>query len=229
MQELNAHMLNAHADGYRLLAIFLAFPTDVAARGTADGSVFSDMQAILREGSFSGEDAEAVLRAFEPEAVCNADEGDLLKALRRDFTHLFTNPENPVAMPYEAVFKGADDYDYSSLTFISPTSQDALRLYAKLGLGMNADVHDSPDHIAAECDFASFALHEWALALDEGNEGRAAEVSEVYGEFMRNHLDKWQEDFFSTVAHHAQTPVYRSLGKLGVALAQAHLAASKPE
>lgn len=215
-------VLHARSAGYRLLAVFLALPNETVARGVVEGAVREDLAAILDEGLFGDAEKRAVLSAYDAEGALGerGNVGSALTALRRDYTRLFTNPEGALAPVYEAVFKGSDDFDTSRLTFVSPTALDARRSYRELGLDMSGEVHDSPDHMAAECDFACFAYRELALALEKGDGDRVEAVEGALGRFARNHLLKWQGRFFSLVADHAATSVYRALGELGALLAQ---------
>lgn len=221
MLDQTVQVLHARSAAYRLLAVFLSLPNETVARGVVGGAVREDLAAILDEGLFGDSEKNVVLSVYDagdsPEV--SASVGSVLTTLRRDYTRLFTNPERALVPVYEAVFKGADDFDTSQLTFISPTALDARRSYRELGLDMSSDVRDSPDHMAAECDFACFAYRELALAIEADDSDRVDDVERVLGRFMQNHLLKWQDKFFSLVAENAATPMYRAIGELGVLLA----------
>lgn len=213
-------VLRARSTAYRLLAVFLTLPNEAVAQGVNEGAVREDLCAILEEGGFEDSEKKAVLDVYDGIDSADTTDSDVLLRLRRDYTHLFTNPEHAVVPLYEAVFKQSDDFDTSQLTFVSPTALDVRRRYRELGLDMSAQHHDSPDHMAAECDFACFAYLELALALEDGDEARVASVERSLVDFMRTHLLKWEEGFFSLVAEHATTSVYRSMGELGKLLAE---------
>lgn len=85
------------------------------------------------------------------------DAEEALRALRLDYTMLFTNPEGAVVSPYEACFKGSDDFDSSGLTFISPTALDAERVYRQLGIKPSGYSNESADHMASRRSFSAWS------------------------------------------------------------------------
>ncbi len=208
----------ALSDAFRFASVFLALPTTEVAEGVASGAAAADMESLARELPDVGALEEAVSYLDLASGGTSTAE-KVLHDLRRDYTTLFSNPEHPAVNIYEAGFKGADDFDYSRLAFISPTALDAERQYKAWGLEMGREPYESPDHMGAELDFLSFLWLQLATALAAGDEEDAARARAGIDEFRRTHFDKWAQPFFEQVREAARTDAYRALGALGQALA----------
>lgn len=197
--ETLADALQARSCAYRLLAFFMALPTRDVADSVLAGSLRADVEEIADGANFDPEEA--------------------LRALRLDYTMLFTNPEGAVVSPYEACFKGSDDFDSSGLTFISPTALDAERVYRQLGIKPSGHSNESADHMGVETEFLGLVYEQLAGAVDDSGDEERQRLATILEDFDRGHFLKWGAAFFSRVQNAAQTPVYRALGCLGVALA----------
>ncbi|ACV22809.1 Uncharacterized component of anaerobic dehydrogenases [Slackia heliotrinireducens] len=204
--------LQVKSDAYRLISLFLHLPTKELWAGVADGSVAADAQAIVSELGM-GEDAVADMAGF-------ADAGVSLDGLRADYTALYTSPSGPKVPIYEAIFRDRDDFDTSKLTFISPNALSAERFYRSYGLKMGGTDNNSADHMAAECEFASFLLAEQASAVEACDAARALKAAETWSDFQVRHLAKWSEAFFGRSLEAARTPAYRAVAKLGALLSR---------
>ena len=197
--ETLADALQARSCAYRLLAFFMALPTRDVADSVLAGSLRADVEEIADGANFDPEEA--------------------LRALRLDYTMLFTNPEGAVVSPYEACFKGSDDFDSSGLTFVSPTALDAERVYRQLGIKPSGHSNESADHMGVETEFLGLVYEQLAGAVDDSGDEERQRLATILEDFDRGHFLKWGAAFFSRVQNAAQTPVYRALGCLGVALA----------
>lgn len=213
-------LASAQSDAFRMAGIFLALPTAEVAEGVRSGAMAEDMQALAREVNDEGRLLEAAAMLDETAPTGQETTEATLRALRRDYTALFSNPEHPAVNVYEAGFKGADDFDYSRLTFISPTALDAERQYKAWGLAVGRDPYESPDHMGAELDFLSFLWLQVAEALAAGDEEGASRAQAAIAEFRRTHFDKWAKPFFEQVYEAASTDAYRAVGLLGQYLAE---------
>lgn len=224
--------MSARADAYALIATFLALPNKEVAEGVGAGALFEDARALSRACGFSDEHAAGVRtaceegeRAMGPARAAGgassptADGECVLSALRRDYTHLFTNPEQACVPVYEACFKGTNDFDTSQLAFISPTALDAERAYKAWGLAASGGRNESPDHMGMEAEFMGFLYAACARAKGAQEEARVVKAREALADFADKHFLKWGEPFFERVAACAQTTTYRCVGELGVALA----------
>lgn len=218
MSEDSVALLRAKADAYRFLGAFMTLPGAHVAMGVADGSAGNDLEAIASELGLTGADGlSASFGELANEAQGEVDE--VLSALRRDHTRLFTNPEKPLVAVYEASFKGADDFDTSRLAFVSPTAIDAERRYREVGLAVSDELRDSPDHMGAELEFMSFLHFEIAEAMVVADAERSVFLAERLDGFKEAHFLKWAEGFWAAVEGHAGTSVYRTLGRFGRRLA----------
>lgn len=209
----------AQSDAFRMAGIFLALPAANVAEGVRSGAVAEDMRALAREAKDEGRLLEAAALLDETASGGKETAETTLRGLRRDYTALFSNPEHPAVNVYEAGFKEADDFDYSRLTFISPTALDAERQYKAWGLAVGREPYESPDHMGAELDFLSFLWLQVAEALADGDEEGAARARAAIAEFRRTHFDKWAKPFFEQVYEAASTDAYRAVGLLGQYLA----------
>ena len=156
--ETLADALQARSCAYRLLAFFMALPTRDVADSVLAGSLRADVEEI----------ADGVTEALDAEnSFWQLDAEEALRALRLDYTMLFTNPEGAVVSPYEACFKGSDDFDSSGLTFISPTALDAERVYRQLGIKPSGHSNESADHMGVETEFLGLVYEQLAGAVDD--------------------------------------------------------------
>ena len=129
--ETLADALQARSCAYRLLAFFMALPTRDVADSVLAGSLRADVEEIADGANFDPEEARRVTEALDAEnSFWQLDAEEALRALRLDYTMLFTNPEGAVVSPYEACFKGSDDFDSSGLTFIAHGARRRARLPA---------------------------------------------------------------------------------------------------
>lgn len=208
--------LVALADAYRFAGVFLSLPTREVAEGVVSGVASDDLAAVLSEAA-SPEDGARFVDELSSSAGSDVEETH--RALRRDFTRLFTNPEQPLVSIYEACFKKADDFDTSQLTFVSPTALDAERQYRAWGLVVGIEHRESPDHMGAELDFLSYLYGRAAEGAEHGDAELMRRALEAVAEFRRSHFDKWASGFFNAVRDRAQTPAYRAVGELGILLA----------
>lgn len=218
--ETLADVLQARSCAYRLLALFMALPTLDVAESVLAGSLRADVEEISDGANFDPEEARRVTEALDAgSAFWQLDAEGALRALRLDYTMLFTNPEGAVVSPYEACFKGSDDFDSSGLTFISPTALDAERVYRQLGIKPGGHSNESSDHMGIETEFLGLVYEQLAEAVDGGDDEERQRLAAILDDFDRGHFLKWGEAFFSQMHAAAQTPVYQALGCLGVALA----------
>ena len=114
--ETLADALQARSCAYRLLAFFMALPTRDVADSVLAGSLRADVEEIADGANFDPEEARRVTEALDAEnSFWQLDAEEALRALRLDYTMLFTNPEGAVVSPYEACFKGSDERPYVHL------------------------------------------------------------------------------------------------------------------
>ena len=106
--ETLADALQARSCAYRLLAFFMALPTRDVADSVLAGSLRADVEEIADGANFDPEEARRVTEALDAEnSFWQLDAEEALRALRLDYTMLFTNPEGAVVSPYEASSRAA--------------------------------------------------------------------------------------------------------------------------
>lgn len=220
--EAYVESLQARSYAYRLLAFFMALPTRDVADSVLKGSLRADLDEVVGHAGLDAVAGRDIVEALdEKSGFWRLDADGALRELRFDYTMLFTNPEGAAVSPYEACFKGSDDFDSSGLAFISPTALDAERIYRQLGIKAAGRSNESADHMGIETEFLGLIYEQLAQAIEDGDEEERERLEGVLEEFDRGHFLKWGETFFSRVRSAARTPVYRALGRLGAALAAA--------
>lgn len=111
MGNMSATNISAHADGayvagcadfFRLASLFYLGPTAELAQGVLDKSIAADMRAIFEDAGIDPE--KAALGRLDEVCGQGFDAVGLHTELRRDYTALFTHPQDPLVSPYEMRF-----------------------------------------------------------------------------------------------------------------------------
>ena len=131
-----------------------------------------------------------------------------LLELEKEYTRLFvTAYPRVVAPPYSSVYLDEQGQVWGAST------AEAARLYEAAGLGMSRDLHDLPDHIAVEMEFASHLIGEQQKRASS-NDTAVRDLASIERRFLSQHLLRWAPAFFSRVAELSRTAFYRSLAEL---------------
>lgn len=93
-------------------------------------------------------------------------------------------PENP---PYET------QYGTPHVFAQSEELADIAAFYKACGL--SAPLKEREDHLAVELEFMAFLIQKEAYALYRGDAGHAAQMRELQGKFMVDHLGRWVPSF----------------------------------
>jgi TorA maturation chaperone TorD len=153
------------------------------------------------------EASESMSKAIAWLASCLSREHALLE-LQKEYTHLFiTGYPKVVAPPYSSIY-----LDKARLVWGKSTAEVA-KLYEAAGLGMSENLHDIPDHIAAELEFASYLIVERQRQL-ESDPANARKLLSIEYRFLTEHLSKWAPAFFSRVAECSRLPFYSDMARL---------------
>ena len=136
----------ATSDLFQLLSISLRFPDHDLTKAILDGSYGLDTINILEELCCSqGEIAKVgeLLKSFSP----GEDIDSLLTQMKREYTRLFDNPQNPVIHIYETLFYKIRKKN-GRLLFMSPISLDVERCYKEAGVSLVEKSAEPADHMA---------------------------------------------------------------------------------
>ena len=128
-----------------------------------------------------------------------------LQTLLVDYTRLFLGPMEMLARPYESAWMAAS----------APTDEhpapEVLALYSEFGFEVDAEVMESPDHVAVELEFLYLLMFTLRQSTRAGDEDKLAATEQILRRFMDQHLGVWLGPFCAAVAAGAQTAFYREL------------------
>lgn len=126
-----------------------------------------------------------------------------LEALRVEYAKLFFGPFELLAPPYESTY--VDDPE----RVMTASTAAVERAYRREGL--DVDLDEPADHVAAELEFSYVLVRSEAAALAAGDFDAAATYLQRQYDFLSAHLGRWVSEFASDVREHASTEFYRLL------------------
>ena len=187
----------AHLEVRRLLAALLCEP---------------QRDLLLQE-----EVAPRLVTALRALAPGHADELDGLsaaldredqKTLLSEYTRIFIGPDRLPAPPYGSVYLGLERQ------VLGPTTEEVRRLYAEEGLVVSDGVHEPPDHVALELEFAAFLLEKAARASRSGSASEARRLVARARDFEAKYLRSWLPSLATAIAEAAETDFYRGVARI---------------
>ncbi|MCP5371242.1 MAG: molecular chaperone TorD family protein [Hyphomicrobiales bacterium] len=128
-----------------------------------------------------------------------------LQELTLDYTRLFLGPFDIRAKPYGSIYLDGDG------TVMGASTANVLALYREGGFEIADDIHEVPDHVALELEFAyllSLALAEPAVAAEH------ARRRNLKRRFVEAHLGRWISRLADAMRAGAETDFYRRLADL---------------
>lgn len=218
----------AASDMYQLLCMSVHLPTEELAAGLCDGSYAEDVATILEELLFPAEEVKKIKSLLAALHAGGHGKDDLLTSMRREYTRLFTHPQNPGIAIYETTFlyDPEDELQSQPTLFISPAALDAERCYKKAGLQMSEKIKEPADHMATEMEFMMYLYLQKARGLQQDLPEEAARREEEIREFSDDHLKKWAIAFFDRCKTSSQNDCYKIIGEIGSLYLKGMLAAS---
>jgi len=181
------------ADSYRLLAACYYRPQ----KAFEDEKVFENLIAAFQSIC---QEAAAYARALKL-SFSQENEQDLLV----DYAKLFVGPYELLAPPYGSVYLEKKRQVMGNST---ATVQD---IYKDMGLSMDADFHELPDHIAVELEFMSFLVQEEIKAHGRGDAEVVLNLLQKQKKFLSDHLGAWVYDFSEKIQQGCGTSFYKNL------------------
>ena len=221
--ELTIIRETALADGYRLLAMLLQFPTNDLVSGMSDGSIARDVEAIAREFGMSASARTALVECFSRTLTDPTTPRSVFDDLRRERTRLFDHPDRPAICLYEGVFlveerERAGRASTGTRLFVNPAALDAERCYRQAGLKRSSEINIPADCITTELEFLAHLHRTCAEALTDGDDRAEREARGHLEEFGRLHVAKWFPRFFERCGQESRHALYGAVGALGIAL-----------
>ena len=116
--------------------------------------------------------------------------------------------------PYET------EYHPPAQTFLrSQQLADIAGFYRAFGIDPGGAVHERPDHIALELEFAALLLTKKRLVLDDPSVREQADIcDEALRDFVRDHLSWWVPAFAAGLRRKADHGLYHALARVLAAL-----------
>lgn len=203
--------LAAYEEAFSLLAACLMFPTVELHTAMTDGSLletFADLNQAI--SGTRGDSSEANNTAFTKQMT-----DDLTyEMLRKEYTRLFTHPNEPQIPIYEALFLAKEaGKEEKPLLVVNRTAEELEKLYGQMNCKPNRNEIISADHISAELAFLAQIMHD--LAEEDKSKESVASTRAMLGEYCAKHITLWMPSFFSQLAKRANLPEYVAIGLFG--------------
>ena len=128
-----------------------------------------------------------------------------LEELRVDYARLFVGPFEVLAPPYGSVYLEDED------RVMTQSTEDVMEEYLREGL--DVDMKEPADHVAAELEFLYVLVARELEAVSDGDFERAATALRKQKRFLDYHLGAWIEEFTDAVETNAKTEFYRDLAQ----------------
>ena len=133
-----------------------------------------------------------------------AGAADGTETLRLDHARLFVGPFELAAPPYESVYVDRED------RVMTEATETVRAEYRKAGLDI--DIDEPADHVAAELEFVSLLVAAEIEALAAGESEAAEHYLRRQYEFLSEHLGRWVSGMAEHMRERADTEFYRTLG-----------------
>lgn len=124
-------------------------------------------------------------------------------SLKLDHAGLFVGPFDLLAPPYESVY--VDDE-----TRVMTEATERVRTEYREA-GVDIDLDEPADHVAAELEFTYLLVATEVEALDAGAFEAAERCLERQYEFLSAHLGRWISELAENMREHADTAFYSAL------------------
>jgi putative dimethyl sulfoxide reductase chaperone len=125
--------------------------------------------------------------------------------MREDYLSLFTGTGNPLAPPYESVYKSTDH-----LMFDRQTSE-VREFYSSYGWKYRFKGEIPDDHLGIELLFLTKLIDKYMEFDDHVCEN---EMSNEIGRFIENHILSWVPQWHNDIMKNARTIGYKGIGTL---------------
>lgn len=195
----------ARAGVYRLLGRALAYP------GPGDAEVLARSARALHASAAPA--LGGLLDRFAA-AASRTDAGDLAAE------HVLLFHRAAPCPPYEGAWA-----DAAQLAGKAALLADVAGFYRAFGIEPASAQPDTPDHIAAECEFMSVLALKEAWAAAASNEEALETIGAATRSFLADHLGRWAEVFAGALREASPAPYYGALADLLAACVAADAAA----
>ena len=213
----SAEVLFASSDMYQALGNFLCRTEPELAQALCDGSFVGDIKEILGELGFSDQEITLLTDGFAEFLTSSKEAQDeLFHKVRRNYTHLFTNPKFSVMTPYEARYLGDEKFSKDGIP-VSRVRVDLKDLYKRSGFESQIKPKEYEDHLRVEFEFMEVLRKNQGICLRDGNESAYLEIESTVQELFDRHLKVWALPFFEEVGEKSLENVYKVIASLALA------------
>lgn len=213
----------ASSDMYQALGCFARQTTPDLAHALFTGALAEDLAAIMRELGWSDADASGPLDVLERARLEAASEEELFHSVRKDYTHLFSNPTFSAMTLFESRMAGPDKDVHGSQIYFGKTLPSLRELYERVGFETALKPRPREDHVAVELELMQMLRRNQGISLRDGDEALYAEITSSADEFLSRHVGRWAVSFFQDVSAQANEDVYRAIGLAGTLFMQGEL------
>jgi TorA maturation chaperone TorD len=133
------------------------------------------------------------------------DASDNIKIMRKDFLDLFTGTGNPLAPPYESVYKSKDHLMFDKQT------AEVRDFYNTYGWESKFKGNIPDDHLGIEMLFLTLMIEKYLEFEDKTCED---EMKNEIKRFIDKHLLSWIPQWNAHIQEHSQTLGYKGIGNL---------------
>ena len=182
--------LNTAASAAMMLARWWTRPLATEIAAWADAAELSTV--VQRQFDDGGDDAPKV-------PVFSTDDE---AAMLAEYERLFVGPGPVPCPPYESFWR-TDVASYQRHSLMGPCVADLSQLYRTIGIGIDPEAEELPDHIAVEFEALGYAL---SLTDDQG----------VAKRLLDSHLCIWVPQFCRSVLEASRLPFFGQLAALTV-------------
>ncbi|MCL1797882.1 MAG: molecular chaperone TorD family protein [Eggerthellaceae bacterium] len=218
-----AHYHYAASDMYQALSHFMFRTSPELAQALYEGDYYRDMCDILAELGFSSSEVESLTRNLAVDAFVQTNEDDLFHTIRKDYTHLFSNPKISVMTPYESRFLGYEEDKKGQDVPLGTIVVDISRIYKENGFSIPTTPQERSDHMGVELIFMQILQKNLGCMIEAGDSAKRQEIEETMKNFLDKHLSVWGISFFNAITEKAQEDVYRTIGAIGTAFLKKEL------
>jgi TorA maturation chaperone TorD len=177
-----------------------AWISDLYRQDVFTESPFAPEQVDIQQGLADLQSWSGAFEELLPEA--------LFKDLQADYMRLFVGTTQVLAAPWESVY-----FSRERLVFQQQTL--AVRSwYRRFGLEVEKLNQEPDDHIGLQLSFLAHLAGQALQALEAGEEGQLNLLLAAQHDFLKEHLFKWEGDWYALVLEHARTPFYRGVARL---------------
>lgn len=128
--------------------------------------------------------------------------------LEVQFAKLFIGPYHLLAPPYGSIYLD------NNHQIMGDSTLDAVKCYMAVGLTVDDNFANPPDHISAELEFMHVLITAELNYLYKGCADEAAECLGQQHEFLASHLGQWVVAFTDLVIKETDLPYFRYLADI---------------